>query len=106
MTLRRWIGGFGAAFTAGGIALAVGLRAPGALGLLVPGVLMLGGACFERIAYRRLDAEPPPGPDWARTGERFRDPLTRAPIEVFHNRRTGERRYIRRAQDVRAPAGN
>ena len=64
---------------------------------LVPGgagALILLGTLFERFRYRRL-AEAPPGPGWADTGERFRDPETDATVAVFFHAQSGERRYVR-----------
>ncbi len=64
---------------------------------LVPavlGVLILAGTLFERHRYKRLQ-DMTPGAGWTDTGERFMDPETQAPVAVFFNQTTGERRYVR-----------
>jgi hypothetical protein len=58
--------------------------------LLVLGAIALLGTLFERWRYRtseRRDAQ------WQRTGERFEDPTTGRPVEVFFDPASGERRY-------------
>jgi hypothetical protein len=52
------------------------------------------GTPFEHHRYQRL-GNPPPGPDWTDTGERFRESETAAPVAVFFHATSGERRYIR-----------
>jgi len=64
---------------------------------LVPGgagALILLGTLFERHRYRRL-GDPPTGPGWTDTGERFRDPETNATVAVYFHAQSGERRYAR-----------
>ena len=79
------------------VAVASLLGAP-ARAMLVPGVfaaLLLVGTLFERRHYKPLADEPPTGPGWRPTEERFADPTSGALITVYHNARTGERRYVR-----------
>jgi hypothetical protein len=53
------------------------------------------GVIFERRGDKPM-AGAPPGPDWIETGERFVDPETGRLVTVFHQPRTGERRYVGR----------
>lgn len=98
MSLRFWIALGGAVLVVAGVALGVASPAIGpAIFLGVAGIVVLAGTLLERTVYRRPDRTPPQGPDWQPTGERFRDPVTRVPVEVFYNAATGERRYVRAA---------
>jgi len=59
--------------------------------LAVNGFLIAGGILFERKGYR-------PHPNrmlgkWQPTGERFIDPTSGRPVEVYYNPETGERDY-------------
>jgi hypothetical protein len=63
--------------------------APLLLGLLILASLLLEGR--YRAASRE---EAPGGPDWELTGETFHDTETGQWMHVWHNRRTGERRYV------------
>ncbi len=84
-----------------GIALIVhGVHAPG-WQLLVIGLIVLVGTVFERWRYRRL-SERPAG-TWKATGERFLDPSTGDPVDVFFDPRTGERRYVAEKQSQERP---
>ena len=79
------------------VAVALLLGAP-ARAMLVPGVfaaLLLIGTLFERRHYKKLADAPPAGPGWRATEERFTDPNSGALVTVYHNDRTGERRYVR-----------
>jgi hypothetical protein len=53
------------------------------------GVLALA-VLFEAGRYR---ARAVPGADWKATGERFFDPTTGAPTEVYYDRQSGARDY-------------
>jgi hypothetical protein len=68
-----------------------GVSAPGWQALCVGAVVLLG-TLFERWRYRQpvdsVDRQ------WQSTGERFLDPSTGEPLEVYYNARTGERRYV------------
>lgn len=98
MTLRRAILGFGCLllFGAALIGITSGCVAP-AIPFAVLGILLLLGTVFERVKYGATELRPP-GPEWQRTAERFRDPLTKEAIDVFFNPVTGERRYVRGSQ--------
>lgn len=72
-----------------------GVHVPG-WQMLAVGLIALLGIVFERWRYRRLADRP--GGSWEATGERFADPTTGEPIEVFFNPRTGERRYVSEKQ--------
>jgi hypothetical protein len=76
----------------GVVLISVGVPAPGwqAFGL---GAVVLAAVLFERWRYQRA-GERPDG-EWRSTGERFLDPTTNDPVEVFFNPRTGERRYVK-----------
>ncbi|MDE2008101.1 MAG: hypothetical protein KGI51_16130, partial [Rhodospirillales bacterium] len=65
----------GAMLVAGGLYAAAIGATPLALELGGFGVLVLIGTALERRFYR-VAGDPPPGPDWHKTDERFRDPTT------------------------------
>jgi hypothetical protein len=88
----------GAAALAGAFLIAKGLLGPGAYALGV-GVLIVLGTLFERWRYRTNDTRP--GAGWEPTDERFEDPESGKPVQVFYNRQTGERRYV---SDPESPA--
>ena len=60
--------------------------------VLVFGALVLIGTLFERWRYRAVESAA--GPPGQPTGEKFLDPATGQPIEVYFDPRTGERRYV------------
>ena len=105
---RALIGGFGLLMLLGGIALAAaGADLFGVLTLFVPGALIVAAVVLERTRYRSLHAERTgdgigPGggetrvPDgrFRPTGERFIDPTTNVPLQVWVDPTTGERRYV------------
>ena len=90
MSLRRAILGFGGLLLFGAVLVGVtsGRPAP-AIPLAVLGILLLLGTVFERVRYRAIEKRPLE-PEWQRTAERFRDPLTKEAIEVFFQ--SGDRR--------------
>jgi len=51
------------------------------------------GTLLERIVYKPLLREKP-GAGWVKTAERFIDPDTGQPVDVFYNPSTGERQYV------------
>ena len=55
--------------------------------------LLFAALAFERFRYRPLDAARP-GQGFAATDECFVDPETGAPVRVWFNAATGERRYV------------
>ena len=73
---------------AGIVSMPAGLALWGALQLLV----VLAGFLFERTRYKPLDTTPPPG--FVATGERFVDPATGVPVQVWFDAARGERRYV------------
>jgi hypothetical protein len=68
--------------------------APGGLQALILGLVLCGGVLFERAAYKPLEKVAPDA-RFQRTSERFIDPETRAPITVFIDPKTGERKYVK-----------
>jgi hypothetical protein len=76
----------------GGLALAHG--APGALQAVILGVVLCGGVVFERAAYKPLEKTNSDA-RFQRTPERFIDPETKAPVTVFVDPATGERKYVK-----------
>jgi len=76
---------------AGAVLIIEGLRGPGIYLLIVAAAVCLG-TLFERWRYRQEEARP--DAHWQRTGERFEDPHTGKPIEVFYDPGSGERRYV------------
>jgi hypothetical protein len=108
---RVLVGGLGVLMILGGLALAATGR-PGAnlfsaLFLLVPGAVMIAAVFLERTRYRSLHAEQtgdghgPGGGETQRpdgrfrpTDERFVDPTTGVPMQVWIDPSSGERRYV------------
>jgi len=107
---RGLIGGLGVVLVV--VGLVVATAGPGGnvisfLFLILPGLILIFAAVFERLRYRSLDADGPgddlgpggsePQPPDARfqpTDERFVDPTTGVRMQVFLDPRTGERRYV------------
>jgi hypothetical protein len=90
--LRALVLLFAIVLVLGGLSLLVcGLVAPGSYALGFGGLLILGTA-FERWRYRTNDSRPASG--WEPTGERFEDPETGKPVQVYYNPQSGERRYV------------
>jgi hypothetical protein len=80
----------------GAVLFVVGLGArlaghPAATPMTVLGAVLVLAVLFERWRYR------PPmrtaGGEWVKTDERFIDPESGRPMNVFFNPHTGERRY-------------
>jgi hypothetical protein len=108
---RILVGALGVLFLVGGIAV-VASTGPGgdlfsALFLFVPGVVMIAAVVLERTRYRSLHAERtgdghgpgggethPVEPRFRPTDERFVDPTTEVPLQVWVDPATGERRYV------------
>jgi hypothetical protein len=108
---RVFVGGLGVLLLLGGIAV-VAATGPGgdlfsALFLFVPGIVMIAAVVLERTRYRSLHAERtgdgygpggsethPPDPRFRPTDERFLDPTTEVPLQVWVDPATGERRYV------------
>ena len=107
---RGLIGGLGVVLVVAGLVVAA--AGPGGdvvsfLFLILPGVILIVAAVFERLRYRSLAAdgpgddhgpggsEPaPPEPRFRPTDERFVDPTTGVQMRVFLDPTTGERRYV------------
>ena len=83
-----------------GLALIIRGEINGGWQMLAGGMIVLVGTVYERWRYRQLDKRP--DRSWEPTGERFVDPSTGEPVEVFYDPRTGERRYV---SDKQAPPG-
>lgn len=92
--MRRFLIALGIASLAGG-ALCIQQRhwVP-AIDLFAGGGVLLAALLFERWRYKR----PAIGTvgHWQETGERFLDPTSGKPMEVFYNPATGERDYRER----------
>lgn len=56
------------------------------------GLVLLLGTAFERWRYRPNAT--PPGAQWQPTSERFEDPQTGKPVQVYYDPESGERRYV------------
>lgn len=75
-------------------AATLGLGVPGLpLWLLVVGGLITIGTLLEKVIYKPLLRERP-GAGWVKTAERFIDPDTGHPVDVFYNPASGERQYV------------
>jgi hypothetical protein len=84
------------------VALAIVASISGAPGfaagwLAVVGILAITGTIFERVRYKEIAPNPPLGPGWTPTNERFRDPATDRWVQVYFKPETGERRYVETA---------
>ena len=90
----------GAGLLIGGVLLAAALivamvgAAPAAPALVFWGVIVLVGVAFKRWRYK--PAVPVAGPGFEPTAERFIDPCSGRPVQVFADPKTGERRYVQR----------
>jgi hypothetical protein len=92
--LRSFVIGLGILTLACGLAaIFVGGYPPGSV-FLIWGVLIVCGVVFERVRYKPLEAAAPPG-NWVRTTERFIDDETGAPVTVWLDPETGERKYVK-----------
>jgi hypothetical protein len=76
-----------------GVALLAADEAAPALWLLVVGGAITVGTVLERVIYKPL-LRGSPGPGWVKTAERFIDPDTGRPVDVFYNPASGERQYV------------
>ena len=92
--LRSIVLGLGLlALACGVFAIVVG-GAPSAFVFVIWGVLLVAGLVFERFRYKPLETATPQG-NWVRTPERFIDDETGAPVTVWLDPKTGERKYVR-----------
>jgi uncharacterized membrane protein HdeD (DUF308 family) len=81
-----------AAFVCGVLALAL-IHFPAAFVFLFWGIVIVAGTVFERYRYKSLETKAPAG-NWQRTAERFIDDATGAPVTVWIDPATGERKYV------------
>jgi hypothetical protein len=91
--LRSFVLGLGILLMGTGV---VGLTLDGGPAMLAPltfGVLLLLGTIFEPH-YKRIQPAPIPHAGFTPTNERFLDPTTGKPVQVWYNHSTGERRYV------------
>jgi hypothetical protein len=92
--MRRTLMAIAVLLMAGGVMLLItGYRAPGS-NLLVTGSVLLVVLVFERWRYRG----PAGGGRWRATDERFEDPESGEVIEVQFDPATGQRRYVKAAE--------
>ena len=91
--LRNLVLALAMAMTVGGLAL-IALGVP-AIQLPIFGALLLVGTLCERVVYKRLEAAPARADRFQPTGERFFDDATGAPVTVWTDPKTGERKYVR-----------
>ena len=75
------------------VLFATGQFPPAAL-LGIWGAVIVLGVLFERVIYKPINRSHP-GPGWERTGERFVDHTTGAPVTVYFEPKSGERTYVR-----------
>jgi hypothetical protein len=109
--VRIAVGAIGVLLLLAGIAVAAATGPGGslfsALFLIVPGAVAIAAVVLERTRYRSLQAEAtgaahgpgggepePPEPRFRPTDERFVDPTTEVPMQVWLDPATGERRYV------------
>jgi hypothetical protein len=94
LSLRNAILGLGLlALVCGLLAIFVGGFSPGWV-FAFWGAAIAGGIVFERVRYKPLESTAPGG-RWVRTAERFIDDETGAPVTVYVDPETGERKYVR-----------
>lgn len=87
---------FGAALVLAGlagIALAPAITGFPAIPALILGCIVLVTAIAEPV-YGRLVSRPPLSAGWRPTGEKFIDPASGKPVEVWFDPATGERKYV------------
>jgi hypothetical protein len=92
--VRTILGGLGALALAG-VAIATFRGAPFPFILLpaLGGLILILGALFERVYYKRV-APNAPGSGWVATDERFVDPATGRLVQVHFRPDTGQRAYV------------
>ncbi len=90
--LRSAVVVIGAVFLVAGLSAAFVLRTPSSWPLIVLGALLLLGTLAERVVYKPLAKEKPPGA--VRTNERFIDDKTGKSVTVYTDPATGERTYV------------
>ena len=83
---------FGGAFLIGAVAMLVTAGPGPALPLAFWGGVIMVAVALERWRYKPLLTLP--GPGFEATPERFIDPASGRPVQVFVDRKSGERRYV------------
>jgi hypothetical protein len=91
--LRASVIAIGLLCFAGGLAAMLTGFCPPAWVALFWGVLILLGTVWEKVIYKPVELGTP-GAGWVGTDERFIDDETGAPVRVYVEPGTGERRYI------------
>ncbi len=91
--LRSAVIGFGVFLLGCGVLAMIHGGFPSAWACLIWGALIAGGVVFERVHYKKLETTQPGG-NWVRTSERFIDDETGAPVTVWLDPQTGERKYV------------
>ena len=87
----------GCVLVAGGALVVLGLiliRWGAGIPPLLVGLLLLASLLLEGRYSAASQDQAPSGPDWEQTAETFHDAETGQWMHVWHNRRTGERRYV------------
>ncbi len=92
--LRKVLLWCGAVLLLGGVAVALLSRSPVGLGPAGLGAVLMLAILFEHRGYKRI-VDDRPGPDWQPTGEKFLDPGSGVPVEVYFQPATGKRVYVR-----------
>ncbi|MGA3400862.1 MAG: hypothetical protein ABSC95_16715 [Acetobacteraceae bacterium] len=93
-TVLLWCGGL---LLLGGVTVALVCHSPAGLGPAGFGAILLLAIRFERRGYKRI-VDGVPGADWQPTGERFLDPNSELPVDVYFQPATGKRVYVRSAR--------
>ena len=92
--LRSAVIGLGVLCLVGGLAALATHAFPPAFVFVCWGVIIVLGTVYERFRYKPLEGTAP-GAGWQKTTERFVDDETGAPVTVFIDPQTGERKYVR-----------
>jgi hypothetical protein len=93
--LRKTVLGLGGFLLAVGFILTVGGKPIPAIAPVLFGLVLISTIIFEP-RYKRIRELPPTGLDWAQTGEIFEDSKTGTVVDVWFNRQTSERAYVKR----------
>jgi len=92
--LRKVLLSCGALLLLGGLAIVLMGRVLAGLGPAGLGAVLLLALLFERRGYKPI-VDKRPAPDWEPTGERYLDPGSGVPVEVYFQPATGKRVYVR-----------
>ena len=58
------------------------------------GLAAISPRACARVRYKPVTPQPPLGPGWGETNERFHDPATGCWVQVYFKQETGERSYV------------